>query len=220
MDNPWTFGWTQLLTLAGYGITIGIAVAGFRTFSRWKREKLEERRIETALEALAIVYEARFIFDTIRSPMVFAYEYESMPQMSGDDGAKRSQRGSFYATLKRIEAHKDFFERAWKVQTKCTALFGTKAEETFLLLHRARREVEVSAEMLMRDPYPQNRSKDNLKTWEEFKLDVWSMGERANDKVSKKLNQFRSEMESLCRPIVDKRIGKPFGRFVFWKKRH
>jgi len=53
MDNPWAFGWTQLLTLTGFGITIGIAVGGFRTFGRWKREKLEERRIEVAIDALA-----------------------------------------------------------------------------------------------------------------------------------------------------------------------
>ena len=71
MNNPWAFGWTQLLTIVGMLLTLGIATTGFRTFGRWKREKLEERRIETAIDALALVYESKFIFDHIRSGFVF-----------------------------------------------------------------------------------------------------------------------------------------------------
>ena len=44
---------------------------------------------------------------------------------------------------KRIERHKDFFERAWKLQIRCGALFGEDAEDALLLLQKARREVEV-----------------------------------------------------------------------------
>jgi len=40
MQDPWIFGWTQLLTIIGFAITIAIAVGGFRTFDGWKREKL------------------------------------------------------------------------------------------------------------------------------------------------------------------------------------
>jgi hypothetical protein len=64
MADPWTFGWTQLLTIIGFIITISIAVGGFRTFNRWKREKIEEKRIDIAIEALALVYEANS-FSTI-----------------------------------------------------------------------------------------------------------------------------------------------------------
>ena len=34
MTGPWTFGWTQLLTIVGFLITGSIAVTGFRTFER------------------------------------------------------------------------------------------------------------------------------------------------------------------------------------------
>ncbi|HKX07625.1 MAG TPA: hypothetical protein VJN67_05500, partial [Stellaceae bacterium] len=149
--NPWMFGWAQLLTIIGFVITIAIALGGFRTFGRWKKEKLEEKRIETAIEALALVYESKFIFEHIRGEMSFDYEWKDMPD---DYGTKeqRSARGPFYATLKRIQANKDFFERAWKTQVRCTALFGPEVEEIFLRMHRARREIEVSAQMLLRDP--------------------------------------------------------------------
>jgi hypothetical protein len=68
MNDPWAFGWTQVLTIIGFLMTLGIAVGGFRTFGRWKREKIEERRIEIALEALSIAYEAEGVFETIRNP--------------------------------------------------------------------------------------------------------------------------------------------------------
>ena len=42
-----------------------------------------------------------------------------------------------------------------------------------LLVQKARREVEVSAGMLMRDPSPQVRTEDNTRTWEKFRTDVW-----------------------------------------------
>jgi hypothetical protein len=34
MSNPWAFGWTQLLTISGFMITILIAAVGFRSFAR------------------------------------------------------------------------------------------------------------------------------------------------------------------------------------------
>jgi hypothetical protein len=58
-NDPCAFGWTQLLTLAGLLLTISIALGTYRTFNRWKREKIEERRLDVALDALSIAYEAQ-----------------------------------------------------------------------------------------------------------------------------------------------------------------
>jgi hypothetical protein len=38
-----------------------------------------------------------------------------MPQGYGSEEERRA-RGPFYAILKRIEAQKEFFERAWKIR--------------------------------------------------------------------------------------------------------
>ena len=188
-------------------ITVGIAIGGFRTFGRWKRERIEERKIETAIRALAFVYESKFVFEGIRNEFSISYEWKNMPEFPGDTEQKRNARGPFYATLMRIKAHKEFFEQAWKIQAECSAIFGTEIEETFLLMHKARREIEVSAEMLWRDPNPTDRSEANLKTWNSFRADVWpAYGRFADDgdKVGKKLKEFREQMEKQCRPIVDK----------------
>jgi hypothetical protein len=213
MGNPWSFGWKQLLTIIGFIITTTIAIGGFRTFERWKREKLEEKRIDTAIEALALAYESKFIFDHIRSEMSFGYEWQDMP-VQHESEERRNARGPFYAMLKRIEMNKEYFDRAWKLQVRCTAIFGPEVEETFLLLQKARREVEVSAEMLYRNPEPDFKSSDNLETWNSFRADVWpAYGKLAKegDQVGKKLADFKDRLEKLCRPVIDREYGTKSG---------
>jgi hypothetical protein len=57
MNDPWAFGWTQLLTIVGFAITISIALGGFQSFARWQRQKFEEKRIDTAVDALVLIRE-------------------------------------------------------------------------------------------------------------------------------------------------------------------
>jgi hypothetical protein len=218
MTDPWAFGWTQILTLVGFVITALIAIGGFRTFGRWKREKLEEKRIDLALEALAFAHKSKFIFDSIRSAMAFSYEWDDMPVVAGEDDNRRSSRGEFYAVFKRMGHNKEFFEKAWDLQVRCSAMFGMKAQELFLLMHRARREIEVSAEMLFRDPHTSHPTPENLATWNQFRADVWeAYGALApeGDKVGKKLTAFRDGIEGLCRPVIDRNYGRTPRKSLF-----
>jgi hypothetical protein len=134
-----------------------------------------------------------------------------MPETPGESDDKRRSRGSYYAILKRVESHREFFDRAWKLQIRCGALFGQKAEEALLLLQKARREVEVSAQMLLRDPSPQVRTADNMRTWEKFRTDVWGgygAVNNARDTVSEKLEECNESVETICHPIVERQFGK------------
>lgn len=91
-------------------------------------------------------------------------------------------------------------------------------------MQRARREIEVSAEMLLRDPEPTFKSQDNLETWNGFRADVWpAYGKVAKqgDKVGQKLSEFKAKMAGLCRPIIDREYGKVprrgiVGRIADW----
>lgn len=67
-------------------------------------------------------------------------------------------------------------------------------------MHRARREIEVSAEMLMRDQRPQLNSQDNQNTWNSFRADVWPANGKLSpdgDKVGGKLELFRRHGSAL-----------------------
>jgi hypothetical protein len=137
------------LTLLGFAITIGIAVAGFRTFDRWKKEKIEGKKIEVAFDALAMCYESKHIFENIRSPMSFDYEWKDMPKAAGESDVSWNRRGPFYAVGQGVRANKDFFNRVFTLQQHCMAAFGPEYEGIFMLLHKSRREIEVSSECLL-----------------------------------------------------------------------
>jgi hypothetical protein len=70
-------------TVLGFGVTVIIAYFGFRGFERWKREQLEERRMEIAFQALKLAYQSTFVFEHIRSPLIEGYEWADMPQRAG-----------------------------------------------------------------------------------------------------------------------------------------
>ena len=196
------------MTMVGMALTGVIAFAGFRSFSRWRREKLEERRIEVAFEVLGIAYETKFIFEHIRSPLTSSYEWADMPKKKGETYEQRDRRGPFYAVFMRLQANKDFFESVWRIQPKCMAVFGPEIESTFLKLHQARRKIEVAAEMLVgaEDEQPAER-RDLVELYTQLRRDIADHGEfqKDKDRVAKLVQEFVHEVVAKARPIVDQR---------------
>jgi hypothetical protein len=196
------------LTLLGFATTIGIAVAGFRTFDRWKKQKIEGKTIEVAFDALAMCYESKYIFENIRSPMSFDYEWKDMPKAAGESDVSWNRRGPFYAVGQGVRANKYFFNRVFTLQQHCMAALGPEYEGIFMLLHKSRREIEVSSEMLAWKAYNQDGAEleHNEAFYEQCRRDIWDVGDfqREKDKGGQRLVEFRNRMEKLCRPIVDK----------------
>jgi hypothetical protein len=178
VTDPWAFGWTQLLTIIGFIITGAIAIGGFGTFERWRKQKLEEKKIEVAVDALAIAYKARFVFEHIRGPLAYSYEWADMPERAGDTNDRRSSRGGFYTPLKRINQNKEFFEQLWKIQPLAMAVFGRRVEEVFLKAHRARRNIEVASQMLMENVDDPFRGEDQatIELYKQFRVSLRRKG--------------------------------------------
>jgi hypothetical protein len=204
--GPWTFGWTQLLTIAG----LGIAFQGVRTFGKWRREKIGEKRIEVAVDALAAAYKSKDVFEHIRAPLSRGYEYLDMPQVAGESESERSGRASLFVVRRRIEQNKDFFDHVWELQPKFMAIFGRDTENIFLFLHKARRDIEVACEILewMKEP---ERVPGDRELWVQLRRDIWSSTgatAKEGDRVGEKLEVFRTRIEALCRPIVDRELSR------------
>lgn len=196
--DPWAFGLNHLMTLIGFAITAGIAYAGFKTFEKWKREKIEERRIDVALEALALAYEAGYVFEGIRSPMSFEGEWSELTGI--DDPERRRTAGPFFAILSRIDKNKDYFDRVWKMQPRFMAVFGKDAGDIFMKLHQARTNVTVSARMLLQsaargEPYGDRKFREKLENA------IWNVDKDA-DEVGPKIAEFVSGVEKHCLPVV------------------
>ncbi|MCK1317363.1 hypothetical protein [Bradyrhizobium sp. 23] len=209
MTDPWAFGWTQLLTFTGFAITIAIAVSGFRTFERWRREKLEERRIEIAFDALTIAHKTQPVFQGIRAAVTEGYEWADMPRWDGDTEETRRRRGPYFASIKRINANAKFFEQVWDIQPKCMALFGRQVEQTFMKLHQARRYIEVSAQMLAQRAND-DRAEDaegNRNFYEQLRHDIWDHGgfQPELDRVGRLLTEFATETIAFAEPVIAQR---------------
>jgi hypothetical protein len=112
------------------------------------REKIEERRIETAIDALALGYESKIVFRGIRSSGSTDYDYKDMPVRDGETPEERRLRGQYWLVGRRVRDNKDFFDRAWKLQPVVMAVFGEHLEGVFEKLHAARAAVEVASGML------------------------------------------------------------------------
>ena len=202
--GPWTFGWIQLLTIAG----LGIAFQGLRTFGKWRREKIEEKRIEVAVDALAAAYRSKYVFEHIRGRLKQPYEWQDMPEVDGEAETDRRRRGSLYAVWKRLERHKDFFEQVWELQPKFMAIFGRETEEIFLLVHTARRDIEVACDMMASMQEPRLGEQE---LWLQLRRDILSSTDATTndgDEVGQKLENFRTRIEELCRPIVDRELSR------------
>jgi hypothetical protein len=210
MNDPWAFGWTQTLTIVGLLLTAIVSGLGLRTFGKWKRETIEGRRIEAAVEALSLAYQAKWVFENIRAPITHEHEYEEMQGRSGESDDSRSSRGKYFAVLKRIEGNSEFFKAVWNIQPRMMALFGPETESIFLELHKARRQIEVSAGLMYQHFAREiglSLTEDNKKLRREQLEDIdWAEASAAKggDRINAKLSVFRRGTEKLCRPIVEK----------------
>jgi hypothetical protein len=124
-----------------------------RSFEKFKREKIEERRIDVAIDALTLAYEARFVFDAIRSRLIREHEWANAKEDSGLGDAlgpvslRVGQRGP-YAVLKRIDNNEAFFKKVEILEPKFMAVFGAKTEEIFTLIYDSRSRISGAAEVI------------------------------------------------------------------------
>lgn len=76
------------------------------------------------------------------------------------------------------------------------------------MIHKARREIKSASEMLeweVRNPAKGTPSEDP-EFWKQLRRDIADHGgfEKGRDRVGQKLEQFRTKLEELCRPIVER----------------
>jgi hypothetical protein len=192
-----------LVTLLGLSITTILAIAGLKTFARWRWEFIEARRIDLALEVLAAAHESKFVFGQIRDPNGFEGEWSRMPVKEGESPEDRSRRGGSYAILVRLNAHADYFERVSRLQPKAIAVFGAGTEAAFQRLSRAYALVRDAAIQLtwQMPVHPQHPTEEDFAMRMRLRGDLWE-GFQPPDRVETELSTFRSDIETLLRPII------------------
>lgn len=214
MNDPWAFGWTQLLTITGLVLTAVVSFSGLRTFKRWKREKIEEKRLDVALEALSIAYEAQMVFQDVRRRFIHEYEWAGMPT-EGLSQQQIEQRRSLWAIINRFDRHVSFFEKLLVLQPKFMAIFGRETQDIFSKLHQARNTIQAACEVLIFVPNP--TTKDEQETNAQMRSDIWDHQHplaKEPGRVTKLIDGFRDEIEKRCFPLVDHELG---GQMKEWQ---
>lgn len=205
--DPWAFGWTQLLTIVGFIVTVGLAIQGFNTFEQWRRQRLEEIRITTAAEFLSIAYQSKNVFEMIRCPLIESFEWGDLDKRSDISESDKDRIRTSHAVYKRIHANKDFFDRLWRCQPQAMAFFGPHVEAVFNLIHKARRHIEVACDMLA-DPLATDptQSDDTRELYIQLRCDVfdYSKSQPELDRVGKMLKDFVAQTEAICLPVIQR----------------
>jgi hypothetical protein len=86
------------------------------------------------------------------------------------------------------------------------AMFGSDKEAIFMKCHEARRHIEVSASMLMRQvgedvEWSENRQRQR----DQWEADIWIGIDEVypgSGRVSTKLEQFKNQIVGVCDPIA------------------
>jgi hypothetical protein len=197
--NPWEFGWNQVLTIAGLLTTIIIARSGFQTLEKWRRQKIEEKKIDIALEALAVAYQMEDVFGHIRSTFVYKYELAEVPRVEGETEEQGKARSTYRVHLWRMDQHRSFFEKVSNLQPRFMAAFGHGARAIFQNLQQARSTIVHSARMLAED---RTALKRELREKAENAIWVEQAEYHGTDDVGDKLKEFRQGIEKLCFPVL------------------
>jgi hypothetical protein len=92
------------------------------------------------------------------------------------------------------------------------AMFGVEIQDTFLELHKARREIEVACQTLHNHVDDLPLVPDPNKTlWQQLRADLCGAeGAFApeGDRIGKRITEFKEGIERVCRPMVEHRVGK------------
>jgi len=186
-------------------ITVAIAWGGFRSFNRWRREQLEAKRIDIAFDALTLAHETKSVFQHIRGPLVLPSEWADMPAQPNDTEQLRLRRGEIYATTKRINDKREFFERVARIQPRCMAAFGPEVAKVFKKLHIARAHLETAVLMLTHEidnPCAGNDQKTK-EHYEEMRRDLWDLEfPPEEDRVGQMLREFTDGVIAFTKPPV------------------
>jgi len=206
-----------VVALVGIAVTGTVAALGLKSFEKFKREKIEERRIEVALDALTLAYESKFVFQNIRARAFTSDEVEDGSDESHavPGGIKillREAQKSPYAVIMRIRNSAEFFERVVKIEPRFMAVFGAETEAIFQQLYNARTQLEAAAGQLFEMGRIEYDPDDEFSTKQlrEMKDLVYRGPTESKDKdrIGDLADGFRTKIEAICRPVVDHQYGQ------------
>lgn len=140
-------------TVLGAVAVIVTAAKAADTFRQWKLQRLEDRRMELAEQALATVYKLDPAITFIRSPMVSGEENAAARQTLRDQNLINDETPeprvnvltTAQATLNRIRSYRELFDKLAEIRPVIRTIFGLETEQSLAVFDKAVREVQGAA---------------------------------------------------------------------------
>jgi hypothetical protein len=160
----------------GAGISIAFAAyIGRDTFTDWKRQKQEERRIEIAERVLTLAYRLRYDFQSVRTPLIDQSEFDEAESVLRDDSgvwwdkqseALKQRAVTAQVIMNRLSRHHEDWQRIWELKPPALAFFGTTVEEQLDVFWQQYcsllADAEAYADLGGRDDELSNRASESL----------------------------------------------------------
>lgn len=123
-------------TWAGALAVVYAARTGANSFDLWRRQKIEERRIEVAERILSLAYRLADDAQAIVSRGYFGHEYDDAEKKLDNeqdgwrmfDDAKQKRMRSAQAYMQRLVRHESEFKEVWTLKPTALAVFGKSVE--------------------------------------------------------------------------------------------
>jgi len=210
MAIDWAATGTWMQAWAGFTQAGAVAFVGWKganVFKTWRRQKIEERKMDAAERILTLTYRLRRAFTVIRSPMMWAGALDAAEKRLREAGVtldslpelKRKNMIYHQAMLDRINSFEAEWAEIGAVTPIAAALFGKVVEEQLELLWRQRGAVAVASES-----YADDRGQDNEFT-AQLRADMWEgMGKHngAGDRITEIIDGVVTKVEAALLPVL------------------
>lgn len=196
----------QLVTYVFGAITVVVACMGV---SAWRRQLVGTRRIQLAERALSLFYKARDRFLWFRARGIFSDELEDIERLEGEAESQYSARRTVAVGLRRFYKGGDVFADIESLQYEFAAVFGLDSAAAFTKMKSATSAFVAAGNTLIdlrkqivefganRQLIPAHLSDDAVGLGKQF----WGAGDGSDD-VAQNLREAVSEIERICRPIL------------------
>jgi hypothetical protein len=210
MTDPWVFGWAQLFALINtLAVCSGVGLA-FWSVGKWRAEQIGKRQCELAEDALALMYEAQWVFDYVRSPAEFEGEGSTRTGQADESVPVRVALNHQFVPLERMNARSDYFTKVTGLYPRYKAIFGRKAAVPVEEILKVRSEIIHAARMLSHytrsnlegaTPETVDRRRKNQEKLEEVK---WK-GAGEPDPIDARLAGATAKLAENVAPILQSR---------------
>jgi hypothetical protein len=195
----WSFEWWKGVCAMAQSVSVAVGmVVGLLGINAWRRQTIGKRKMELAEQVVGGVYQARDVFDWVRTRVIFRGEGASRPAMDGETERQKRQRDLYFVPIERLHNEKELFARLQAQRYLFTSYFGKDSAKAFELLDHVRLQITHAASVLIEmtgeDANEPNEKLRNILGW----------GPRERpDELDQKIADAVTMIEKVCQQILE-----------------